>query len=738
MKTIKSLRRLFSRAAANDNNNPPSSDLSKKNLERALNPPHDATEEVLHGVTVKDPFRPLEKLDAAETAAWISRENKRFQDFMSDAKSTEAAVIKFFDSTRSSGMIESMPSRYGDKYIVWRTHPGETRHSLYIKDTPDYGAPARLLLNPQKIDPSGKTNIVNIHVSPDGKTLAYRLSTSGSDKEVCRFMDIETGKDIGPVYKNFRSAIIWDRDSKGFHYTQSDDKTKSRDVRYHKIGTPIEEDKIIYAPHVPETQAGYFRLTKDCKEAGSREWLSVSNNDPFKNALLARPVGSTEAFREIFPHKEGTLSPIAEIGGKIYAITSHGAPNSRIVSFDPNDPAPEQWHTLIPENKEDELAGAFTWQNKIFATYRHDTGEVLKVFDLNGQYLHDAPIPPLSTFSIGQIRQNDPTCLISYNNFQEDGNIYKYDANTNALTLYKKSAAPVNLKDCVVERIHATSKDGTKVPMTVIRHPNTKLDGTAATLLYGYGGFGLSLEPKFSASIAQWVRSGGIYVQANLRGGGEFGQKWYDEGRKEKKQNVFDDFAACAEHLINNKYTTNKRLAIEGGSNGGLLTLATMIQRPELFGAVVSAVPVADMFRFHIGSYYGYSWKSDYGDPGIKEDFNNAARYSPLHNVKKGFKHPPLLIKTDKHDDRVLPWHSYKMAATLQTTEDKDSLTLLKINTDGGHSAGMTYDQWCADLASVRAFLVKTLGPINQNAYKAKLAAEAAQPKKRFLRRKFG
>ncbi|MDE2336305.1 MAG: S9 family peptidase, partial [Alphaproteobacteria bacterium] len=298
-----------------------------------------------------------------------------------------------------------------------------------------------------------------------------------------------------------------------------------------------------------------------------------------------------------------------------------------------------------------------------------------------------------------------------------------------------KSSTPIDLKDCIVERVYATSKDGTRVPMTVIRHPDTRLDGTAATLLYGYGGFNVPLEPGFSAGIAQWVRAGGIYVQANLRGGGEYGQEWHDAGRRENKQNVFDDFAACAEHLIKNKYTINKRLAIQGGSNGGLLTLATMIQRPELFGAVISEVPVADMFRFHIGSYYGYSWKSDYGDPDIKEDFNTAAKYSPLHNVKKGLEHPPLLIKTDAHDDRVLPWHSYKMAATLQTRENRKSLTLLKVRTDGGHSAGMTEDQWYRDAASVRAFLAMTLGPIDQNAYKAALAAQK-RPRRLFGWRK--
>ncbi len=725
MHVINSVRHAFSWAshkkASNDNIG--STEIPAEKLQRALFPPHDATEETLHGIKVSDPFRPLEKLDAPETTAWEARENQRYNDFMGTAGSAEAEALAFLEKAVPQGMRESMPSKYGDKYIVYRKEQGAERYSLFIKDVPDYGAPARLLLDPMQIDPTGKTNLVGINLTRDGKMMAYRLSVSGSDKETLKFMDVETGKDIDLVYTKSRTSVNWDRDGKGFHYNHNDEATKSSEVRYHKMGTPIEADEVVYSPDTPETGAGYFRLTKDSTdELSDYEWISVSGTERDKNALLARIVGSSEPFHEVFPHKEGTLSPIEEINGKIYASTSLGAPNEKLVCFDVNDPAPEKWQTILPENTDDPLTGVFVWQNKIFATYSHDTGEVLKVFDLTGKFLHDAPIPPLSTFSTGQIRTEDSTCLMTYDNFQESGNIYKYDSTTNELTPYRESNVPIDMKDCIVERVQATSKDGTKVPMTIIRGPDTKLDGTAATILYGYGGFNISLDPAFSTSIAQWVRAGGIYVQANLRGGGEYGQKWYEAGCKENKQNVFDDFAACAEHLIKSGYTTNKRLAIQGGSNGGLLTLATALQRPELFGAIVSEVPVADMFRFHIGSYYGYSWKSDYGDPDVEKDFNVAAKYSPLHNVKKGFKHPPLLIKTDANDDRVLPWHSFKMAATLQSKEDPGSVTLLKIRTDGGHAAGMTEAQRRADIASVRAFLAKTLGPINQQDYKATLA----------------
>jgi len=741
MSIISSIRYIFATFSGKNSSNdnaPLVFTVSEEQRARALHPPtNNSIVENLHGRDVSDPFRPLEKLEAPGTAAWLAQQNQKFADFVAPAKNIEAETIAFLKAAAEQGMRETMPSRYGDKYIVYRKEQDAARWSLYIKDVPDYGAPARLLLDPMQIDPTGKTNLAGINITEDGRMMAYALSASGSDKTTLKFMDIETGADIDLVYTKFRSSVNWDRDGRGFHYNHNDEATKSSDVRYHKMGTPAEEDKIVYSPDAHETGAGFFRLLKDSTdERGGYEWISVSNTEPGKNALLARPLGSTEAFREIFPHRQGTLGPIHEINGEIYAVTSLGAPNEKLVCFDVNDPAPKKWRTILPENKDDLLTDAFIWQNRIFATYSHDTGQVLKVFDLKGQYLHNVPIPPLSTFSMGSFKMEDTTCLLSYNNFQEAGNIYKYDVTSNELTLYKKSAVPIDLKDCIVERVMATSRDGTKVPMTVIRHPGTKLDGTAATLLYGYGGFNVSLDPEFGSAIAQWVRAGGIYVQANLRGGGEYGQAWYDAGRRENKQNVFDDFIACAEHLIENNYTSNRRLAIQGGSNGGLLTLATILQRPGLFGAVVSEVPVADMFRFHIGSYYGYGWKSDYGDPDIKKDFNVAARYSPLHNVKPGFKHPPLLIRTDANDDRVLPWHSFKMAATMQIMEDLDSLTLLKIRTDGGHSKGMTEDQWRQDVAEIRAFLDRTLGPTDQNDYKAKLASEKkAREDKKLLNR---
>lgn len=716
--------------AGNDNRNFEYT-ISAAERKRALNPPVDnKLVEPLHGYRVSDPFRPLENLTAPETTAWVARQNARFADYVAPSKSFYDATIDFMVNSMPKGMAETMPSYIAkDMYSCWRRDEGADRWSLYLKTTPDYDAPAKLVLDPLQIDPTGKTDISGTYYSPDGKTLAYTLSVAGSDENTIHFMDVATGEALPlsyPPTRKWRNGIKWAKDSKSFTYTRpAEGLKKSSEVVCHVIGSDPAADTVIYNPGTDETDASVYKIKRDMtKEDGDYEWVYESQLDYTTNRLLMRKAGTSDTFTEVFPYGNGTLSPIAQIDGKIYALTSQNASRKKVVRFDPAHPQPENWETVIDEHATDLLNSVWVWQGKLFANYSHDTADKIRMFDKNGTALGEMPLPPMTTISFGQMRHEDATCLVSLSGFQEEGAIYKYDSATNTLHEHRASRRPIDLKDCIVERVYATSKDGTKVPMTVIRHPDTKLDGTAATLLYGYGGFNVALEPGFSAGVAKWVRSGGIYVQANLRGGGEFGQQWYDQGRRNNKQNVFDDFAACAEHLIANQYTTNKRLAISGGSNGGLLTLATGLQRPELFGAIVSAVPVTDMNRFHIGSYYGFGWKGDYGDPDVKADFNNAAKYSPYHNVKKDFAHPPILIDTDANDDRVLPWHSYKMAALLQAREAKGSITVMNVATGGGHGGGGSIKLRFQSTASTYAFLERTLGPIDQNAYKASLTTK--------------
>ena len=719
-------QKAFSKAS-NDNRNFKYS-ISHRERKRALTPPVDnKLVEKLHGYRVSDPFRPLEKIKSRETKEWVGRQNARFADYVQPSKAFYDSSVEFMMNSMPKGMAEAMPSRLADGvYSSWRRDEGQDRWSLYLKDTPDYDAPARILLDPLTIDPTGKTDISGTHFNKDAKILAYTLSVAGSDENTVHFMDVATGEHLPlnyPPTRSWRDGIKWAKDGQSFTYNRPvEGLEKSFEIVRHVMGTDISADTVVYNPGTPETRVSFFKLNRDMgKEHGSYEWISESQLDYTTNRLLMRKIDSNDAFTEVFPYGNGTLSPIAEIDGKIYALTTQDASRKKLVRFDPATPQPENWETVIDQHPSDLLNSVWCWQGKLFANYSHDTADKICMFDKDGKALGEMPLPPMSTISFGQMRQEESTCLVSLSDFQEDGAIYKYDAETNTLSEHRASRRPIDLKDCIVERVHAISKDGTKVPMTVIRHPDTKLDGSAATILYGYGGFNVALEPSFSPGIARWVRAGGIYVQANLRGGGEFGQEWYDQGRRANKQNVFDDFAACAEHMIASKYTSPKRLGIQGGSNGGLLTLATGLQRPELFGAIVSEVPVADMNRFHLGSYYGFGWKGDYGDPDVKADFNVAAKYSPYHNVPKGFAHPPILINTDANDDRVLPWHSYKMAALLQAREAEGSITVMRVATDGGHGGGGSLKLWFEGKANVYAFLERTLGPIDQNAYKASL-----------------
>ena len=449
--------------------------------------------------------------------------------------------------------------------------------------------------------------------------------------------------------------------------------------------------------------------------------ISVDIGTSPQNGLWSRSKGSDAPFQQLFATHSASYSPCAEIDGKIYMVTDYEAPNKKLVAFDPAHPEPENWQTIIPEHAKDILDDVFLQQGKLFTSYKHDAADQLKVFTPQGQYQYDVPIPAQSTFDIARCNPDDKDLAISVTNFQQPQAIYKYDIASNSLDLVTPSAAIETLNDCIVERIEAVSKDGTKIPMTVIRHPDTKLDGTAALKLYGYGGFNVPLGPTYSAGIVNWVRAGGIFVQTNLRGGGEFGSEWYEGGRLDNKMNVFDDFAACGEALIQKNYTRSSRMVSAGGSNGGLLTLATMLLYPKLFGAVISSVPVTDMYRFDKHTY-GSAWRSDYGNPSnVAKDFETNSKYSPLHTIKPGQMHPPVLVTTGDHDDRVVPSHAYKFIATLLEKHNPACTALLRVDMRAGHGAGKPTAKVIEETADVHAFVETAIGPINQNAYKATL-----------------
>lgn len=718
-KITDAFNKVFRRKASNDNG--PNLDhlqftVSPEEQKKALNPPTDNTVvEDYHGYKVSDPFRPLEDLDANETAEWVKKQNAKFSDYISD-KAKDIQKTKDFLTDAWDYARESLASRYGDHWFSTFQEGLAAQPVYQVRDSAD-GKP-RTLIDPNELSEDGTVALSGVFPSPDGKRVAYMISEAGSDAQTLRIRDVETGKDLPDVIENCRfTGVLWDKDShESFQYTYpANDDKKRFTIKHHKIGDPVSNDTLVFELDEENSFVSPFRL-RDSKY----EFVSTGIGTDKNNGLFYKERGSKDDFKKLLNHKIAEISPIAEVDGKIYAVTTLDAPKGRLVAIDMDHPNPKFWDTLIAES-DDLMEYGFIQQGKLFIGYSRDTADAIQIHDPHtGEHLDDVPLPVQSVSGFARINKDDTELTLKISSFLQPGDTYKYDIAKNELTLTRKSEAKYDLSGYKVERVRAKSKDGTLVPMTVIRDPKLKLDGTGAARLYGYGGFNVPLGPGFSTKIMHWVKSGGVYAQANLRGGGEFGTEWYDGGRLENKQNVFDDFIACAETLIDKGYTSNERLVIEGGSNGGLLTAATMLQRPDLFGAVIIDVPVTDMFRFDKATY-GAAWRSDYGNPSIKKDFEVAAAYSPLHNVKKGVKLPPHVINTADHDDRVVPWHSFKLGATIQARGDKDNDSLLHVETRAGHGAGKPTEKIIQEMAETHAFIEKSIGPVDQNAYKATL-----------------
>ena len=693
----------------------------------------NTVKDVFHGHEVADPYRHLERLDAFETSVWVKAQNHRFSHFIKDVEGQDAmaeAFMQDWDYER-----EGLVDQYG-AYFFSHYHDGKTNQGVYrVRD--DRAGEPRTLIDPNTLSTDGTVALSGVFPSPDGKFVAYLTSVAGSDAQTLRIRQTETGEDLPDVIEECRfTGVTWDKDGTGFNYTYPahDDLMRSL-VKHHTLGQSVQEDSVVFEiKDVANSSAHVGRLRDERFGDSGYEYAMTWVGTSASNGFYIKKPGKDQDYELVLDDAKTSVRPIAMVEGKLYVQTDLGAPQGRIAAIDLNSPAPENWDTVLMAEGGDKLEQAMVHQGQLTVHYLHDAASKISFYDLKGAHKHDMPLPEQTMASMGKVNKEDTHYQISVSGFTTPGTQYKYDIEQNQLTVTKDSAAKVDTSDFVVERLHATSKDGTKVPMTVIRRKDVKLDGTAATKLYGYGGFNVPLTPGFSLNTYNWVKEGGVFVQANLRGGGEFGAEWYDQGRLLNKQNVFDDFAACAEHLIKNKYTSPERLSIDGGSNGGLLTLATALQRPELFGAVLSRVAVVDMYRFHKATY-GAAWKSDYGDvEGNKAHFNAASAYSPLHNVKGNVDYPPTLLLTGDHDDRVVPSHSYKFIATTAEHANDNSLFLMRVEKDAGHGAGKPRDKIIREAVEAHAFLVKSLGPIDQNAYKAFVKKQ----KKKGLRNPFG
>ncbi|MEG5058894.1 prolyl oligopeptidase family serine peptidase [Microcoleus sp. A2-C5] len=672
-----------------------------------------------HGVQVSDPYRWLEDPDSEETQAWVEAQNQVTFGYLSQIPAREKIkqrLTKLWDYEKYG-----IPFKEGDRYFYYKNDGLQNQSVLYTLPSLD-GEP-KVLLDPNTFSEDGTVALGGIAITEDGKLMAYGLSTSGSDWQEWKVRNVETGEDLSDHLKWLKfSGASWTQDGKGFFYSRYDEpneKTKHEDVNYyqklfyHKLGTPQSEDVLI-CDRPDEKEWGFSGgVTEDGKYLIVSVWLGTNPQNLIFYKDLTAPESSIV---ELINKFEAEYSFIDNEGSLFWFQTDLNAPLGRVIAIDTNNPPPSslagadsqgQFTEIIPEAAET-LAGIGILNNQFIASYLKDAYTQIKIFNLDGSFVRDIALPGIgSAGGLGGKRQ-DTESFYAYTSFTTPNTIYRYNMLTDESTIYRQPKVDFNPEDYETKQVFYPSKDGTQVPMFITHKKGLQLDGNNPTYLYGYGGFSISLTPSFSLSRVVWVEMGGVYVTACLRGGGEYGESWHQAGTKLNKQNVFDDFISAAEWLIENKYTKPAKLAIAGGSNGGLLVGACMTQRPELFGAALPAVGVLDMLRFHKFTI-GHAWVPEYGSADNPAEFPTIHGYSPLHNLKAGTAYPATMITTADHDDRVVPAHSFKFASALQATHVGEKPVLIRIETKAGHGGGKPTAKVIEELADEWAFLVREL-----------------------------
>ncbi|TVP60017.1 MAG: S9 family peptidase [Nodularia sp. (in: Bacteria)] len=663
-----------------------------------------------HGTVVADPYRWLEDPDSAETRSWIEAENQITFAYLNEIPAREKIkqrLTKLWDYEKYG-----IPFKEGNNYFYFKNDGLQNQSVLYTLKTLD--AEPRVLLNPNQLSTDGTIALSGLAISENGQLLAYGLSSSGSDWQEWKVRDVETGEDLEDHLKWIKfSGASWTKDNQGFFYSRYDEpneKTKLEDVNYyqklyyHQLGTSQSEDILIY--HRDDQKEWGF--SGNVTEDGNYLIISVWLGTDAKNLVFYKDLTNPNAeVVELINQFEADYSFIENDDHIFYFRTDLNAPRGRLISIDIKNPSQETWQEIIPQSVAT-LESANILNNQFVVDFLQDARSQIKIFDLNGALVREVELPGLGSAGGFAGKRDDTETFYSFTSFTTPGTIYRYNMVTGESELFRQSQVDFNPDDYETKQIFYSSKDGTQVPMFITHKKGMQLDGKNPTYLYAYGGFNASITPHFSVSTLVWMEMGGVYALPNIRGGGEYGEEWHQAGMKEKKQNVFDDFIAAAEWLINHNYTRPAKLAIAGGSNGGLLVGACMTQRPELFGAALPAVGVMDMLRFHKFTI-GWAWVPEYGSPDNPEEFQTLYSYSPLHNLKPGTAYPATLITTADHDDRVVPAHSFKFAATLQAHQAGDAPVLIRIETKAGHGAGKPTAKIIEEAADKWAFLVQTL-----------------------------
>ncbi|MBI4784889.1 MAG: S9 family peptidase [Oscillatoriophycideae cyanobacterium NC_groundwater_1537_Pr4_S-0.65um_50_18] len=663
-----------------------------------------------HGTPVADPYRWLEDPQSPETQAWIEAQNQVTFAYLEQSPIREQLKQRITQLWNYEKF--GTPFKQGDRYFYFKNDGLQNQSVLYTQ--PSLEAEPRVLLDPNKLSADGTIALAGLAISEDAKFMAYGLSASGSDWREWKVRDIETGEDLSDHLKWVKfSGVSWTHDSQGFFYSRYDEPNETTKLEavnyyqklyYHRLGTPQSDDALIYdRPDQKEWGFGSF-VTED----GRYLIISVWKGTESKNLLFYQDLTQPDrSVVELISQFEASYSFIDNDGETFWVQTDLAAPRRRIIAIDLAHPAPSDWRELIPQSAET-LEGIGLLNNQFVASYLKDAHTQVKIFDLDGTFVQEVTLPGLGSVSGFGGKRYDTETFYSFTSFTTPPTIYRYSLLTHESTLFRQPQVDFNPEDYETRQVFYASKDGTQVPMFITSKKGLKLDGTNPTYLYGYGGFNVSLTPSFSPSNIVWMEMGGIYVMANLRGGGEYGEAWHQAGMKANKQNVFDDFIAAAEWLIAQQYTSPQKLAIAGGSNGGLLVGACMVQRPDLFAAALPAVGVMDMLRFHKFTI-GWAWCAEYGSAENAEDFPTLYAYSPLHNLQPGTSYPATLITTADHDDRVVPAHSFKFAAALQAAHRGSAPVLIRIETKAGHGAGKPTAKVIEEVSDRWAFLTRIL-----------------------------
>lgn len=653
------------------------------------------------GTEVADPYRWLEDDNSEETGAWVEAENVVTNDYLSQIPFRTAIQNRLTELWNYPK--ESAPTKHGD-YYYYSYNNGLQNQSIMYR-VKELGGEAEVFLDPNKLSDDGTVALASLSFSENGEYCAYGTSASGSDWVEIRVIKTESKTTTDDVVKWVKfSGASWDADSKGFYYSAYDapksgvfsSQNRFQKIYYHKVGTAQSGDKLIYSD--TKNPLRYFSAS----ESKDGEWIFVTASEGTSGTeLLYKSVGSKN-FKVLLPGFEYDFTPVKYSENSLYVLTNKDAANRHVIKVDLKNPT--KIVVAIPENKENMLESISSAGDDLFASYLEDAQSKVYQYSLSGELIREVSLPSIGSASGFSGKKEVTETYYYLTNFTTPSTIYKYDIASGKSELYKAPEVKFDPSLYATEQIFYTSKDGTKVPMFVVHRKDIKLNGKNPCYLYAYGGFQINLTPSFSPSAIMFLEQGGVYCIANLRGGSEYGDKWHEEGMLENKQNVFDDFIAAAEYLIDNKYTSSSKLAIAGGSNGGLLVGACEIQRPDLFAVCLPAVGVLDMLRYHKFTI-GWGWAVEYGSSDNEEQFNYIYKYSPLHNIKDGVEYPATLITTADHDDRVVPAHSFKFAAQMQHSQAGDKPILIRIESKAGHGAGKPTSKRIEEAADIYSFV---------------------------------